>query len=129
MPLQQNSQNPKFYNNIKDVINHEKNVQTRDTLGIISSYNRATNTATVLALDPASDTIAGIYEKVPCPVFPGIQMSAPRPGRACWLNFRGSGTTDSRPFIVAYYSHDFVRKDYNNAYQSRTGILQYNLTM
>ena len=56
-------------------------------LGVISSYDEANNTATVMISGEQTDVIEDILQNVMCPVTLGVQNVAPSPGRQCWVVF------------------------------------------
>lgn len=119
----QTNPNPKFDNYIRSQNAQFDAERSRSRPGIITSFNRIDNTATVILTGPNSDQIGDTYRDVPCPVYPGIQMAAPEAGRPCWVDFRGKD--ESRPIIVSYFNHEFSRFDYSRLYAAETGVPQY----
>lgn len=107
------------YNYLRD---QERNGNGK--VGIIQSYDPVSNTATVLTAANDSDVPNDIITDVMCPVFPGIQMVAPEPGRPCWIVMK-SGFNDRRAMISHFFNHNFSNYDYSKQYSIRSGIPSY----
>src|SRR5687768_10273233 len=103
---------------VTDSINASKQTSMSGSLGVIISYDRNNNTATVAITQSDSDEIREILNNVPCPVVMGVQTVAPEPGRLCWLNFKNGNITS--PMVIHYYNHRYQQFDYERQY--RTGF-------
>ena len=123
----QTNPNPKFDSHLRQQYSQREAERAWSRPGIIISYDKTENTATVLLTGPSSDQNGDVYKDVPCPVYPGIQMAAPEPGRPCWIDFRGRDET--RPIVVNYFNHNFNRFDYTRMSRAETGVPQYKLHM
>jgi hypothetical protein len=80
------------------------------SLGVITSYNRTHNTASVAITENDTDEIREILTNVPCPVMYGVQGVAPTPGKLCYVLFK-NGNIQS-PLIVGIYNHRYQQFDY-----------------
>lgn len=119
---------PKFDKHIEDKAAQRAQQQPIGRYGIISSYNPTNNTATVILSAPDSDSIQQILNQVPCPVYPGLQMAAPEPGRPCYVVFL-SARNESRPIISHYFNHEYQKRDYYRHTDARSGVSQFYLNM
>lgn len=120
---------PKFDNHIDERVRQRENtLPGPGRWGIISSYDQYTNTATVILASPDSDGVGDIVPNVQCPVYMGIQLAAPEPGRPCWVVFVGS-KNDSRPIITNYFNFDYAKRDFYRHSDARHGVSQYMLSM
>lgn len=87
-------------------------------LGVIASYDRYTNTATVITTKADTDEVEEILKNVPCPVLLGIQAAAPDPGMPCYVIFKGGNRTQA--LISHYYNHKY--DEYNYGPQTKADI-------
>ena len=104
--------NPKFEKHINSNIRSHESTRPTSRYGVIAEYDGVTNTAKVILSSPDSHAVGDIIVGVACPVYPGIQIAAPEPGRPCWVVF--SGTNDSSPVISHYFNHNFQREYYRH---------------
>lgn len=93
---------PKFDEKLNQHINNLKFQQTKTRPGTIMSYDRLTNTATILLDEKYAGTIGDIIAKVPCPFSYGVQSVAPHAGTRCIVGFRNDSERD--PYIVTIYN-------------------------
>lgn len=127
MPAFSTNPNPKFDRNMKErTLQHEAE-RSWSRPGVIISYDRRTNLATVLLTGPSSDQTGDMVRDVPCPVYMGFQLAAPEPGRPCWVDFRGK--EDSGPVITHYFNHNYSKYDMDRSSRADTGVPQFMLHM
>lgn len=112
---------------VKDEIRNSRGQYPNGVLGVVSSYDRYTNTATVIASRPDSDEVDEVMNKVPCPVLLGIQSSAPEPGRPCFVVFKGGNRT--QPLITHFYNHQYDKFDYQRQTTARVALPSYLLNL
>jgi hypothetical protein len=98
-------------------ISSNNSAKTGMRIGVITSYNAFTNTATVILSEPDSDAVDEIVTDVPCPTSIGVQLTAPEPGRMCVVLFKNGAIT--QPLIVSYFNHSYRKFDYVK--QNRAG--------
>ena len=110
---------------IAEVLRQERSQRPPGVLGVISSYDRYTNTATVIVSRPDTDEVEEILRKVPCPVLLGIQAVAPEPGRPCYVIFKGGNKTQA--LISHYYNHRYEDYDYEKQSPAHVSIPSYLL--
>ena len=96
-------------------------------LGVIASYDRYENTATVIVSASDTDAVEEILYKVPCPVLLGIQSVAPDPGRPCYVVFKGGNR--SQALITHFYNHNYSEYDYGRQTQADIAIPSYLLNI
>ena len=108
---------------LKQCINEQRQQYPNGALGVISSYDRYTNTATVIVSRPDTDEVEEIMHRVPCPVLLGVQAVAPEPGRPCFLVFKGGNR--SQALITHYYNHRYDQADYDKQTRSHVGLPSY----
>jgi hypothetical protein len=96
---------PKFDDKIKSFIDDNKFQSSKNRPGVIMSYDRSNNTATVIVDERFSSAVGDIMIKVPCPFTYGIQSVAPSPGTRCLVGFRNDSERD--PYIINYYSDPY----------------------
>lgn len=89
---------PKFDQKISDQIDNSRFQQTKTRPGVISSYDKYTNMATVILDERHSGTVGDILNNVPCPFTYGVQTVAPSPGTRCLVSFRSDSERD--PYII-----------------------------
>lgn len=102
---------------------YQKN--TNGTIGTIISYEKMTNTATVVISKQETSDIDEIITGVPCPTFLGVQMVAPESGRPCWIVFKNGDVT--QPLITHFYNHLYSKYDYPKQMGSSNIIPTYLL--
>lgn len=86
-------------------------------IGVVTSYNSFTNTATVVLSEADTDAVDEIITDVPCPTHLGLQQVAPDVGRMCTVVFKNGAIT--QPLIVSFFNHSFKTFDYMK--QNRAG--------
>lgn len=112
--------NPKFENHIKSRISQADSERVKSRYGIVTGYDRTSNTATVLMTASDSDLPSEVLKNVPCPVLLGVQTVAPEPGRPCWVVFKGNSETF--PVISHFFNHSYEKFDYKRQNNASTGI-------
>lgn len=95
------------------------------SVGTILSYDRYSNSASVLLSKPETDEIEEVLQGVPCPTYIGVQMAAPEPGRLCWIVFKNGNLT--QPLITHYYNHRYDMFDYSRQTVSGVNTPSYML--
>jgi hypothetical protein len=114
---------PKFDQKINDQITAKKFEQTRTRPGVVISYDKSTNTATVLLDEKYAGTVGDIVNNVPCPFNYGIQTVAPHGGLRCLVGFRSDSERD--PYILTFFMDPYdTAKNMNNSV-SDTGIPKF----
>lgn len=103
---------------VQKELHHSRTQNPTGVLGVISAYDRYTNTASVITSQPDTDEIDEVMRNVPCPVLLGIQSVAPEPGRPCFVVFKNGNRT--KPLISHYYNHNYDKYDYSK--QNKTHI-------
>lgn len=96
-------------------------------IGVITSYNDFTNTASVLISAADADTIDEVLTDVPCPVYMGIQNAAPEPGRMCVVFFKNGSIT--QPLIVNFFNQSYKKFDYLRHNKAGYTLPQYLIGM
>lgn len=119
---------PNFDQHLKDQARQHASEAPVARYGSVVSYDPAKNTATVALSAKDSDGIDRYLENVPCPVFMGIQLAAPEPGRPCYVVWL-SANSESRPVISHYFNHEYQKRDYYRQSDARTGVSQFYLNM
>lgn len=97
--------------------------QMTGSLGVIMSYDRYTNTATVAVTENDTDEIREILKNVPCPVTYGVQSVAPEPGKLCYIIFKNGNITS--PLLLAIYNHRYEKFDYERQNKTTFNIPSY----
>jgi len=92
---------PKFDQKISDHISTNKFQQTKTRPGTIMTYDKTTNTATVVLDERYGGTVGDIINRVPCPFNYGVQNVAPHTGMRCIIGFRDDA--EREPYIVTFY--------------------------
>lgn len=117
-------QYPKFEQAIQDrVVNSALEQTSRPGYGIILSYDKITNTASVLLSVPGSGNPGEQFNDVPCPTTLGLQMQAPYPGRPCWVTFKDGN--QAFPVVSHFFNHVFDQTDYLRQYNATNNIPRY----
>jgi len=96
-------------------------------LGVVASYDRYTNTATVMVSAADSDVVEEIMHKVPCPVLLGVQSVAPEPGRPCYVAFKGGNRNQA--LITHFYNHMYDEIDYSRQNKADVSLPSYLLNI
>lgn len=112
---------------IHETISADRAQKPNGVLGVISSYDRYTHTATVIASRPDTDEVEEILQNVPCPVLLGVQAVAPEPGRPCYVVFKGGNRTQA--LITHYYNHRYDQYDYSRQTKADVAIPSYLLNI
>lgn len=120
--------NPKFDKHIKEKISQARAEESANRYGIVMSYDRMSNTATVLLSAPESDGTGDLVRGVLCPVYPGIQMAAPEPGRPCWVVFKDR-KGEKFPMISHYFNHNYQKFDYAKQNRHFIGLPRFYTAM
>lgn len=71
-------------------------------IGVISSYNKYRNVATVMIVKDETDEIDEVLPNVPCPTLLGIQTVNPEPGMLCYVLFKSNNVQNA--VITEFYS-------------------------
>jgi len=114
----------KINQTIKNTINEHQFQKMVGCLGVISSYDAGSNTATVMITKEQTDEISDVIKNVMCPRIMGIQTVAPTAGLLCWVVFKDNNFT--QPLITQYYNHRFNQFDYSKNVKS-TNMLPSHL--
>lgn len=105
---------------------HENKLQAiSGRLGVVMSYDRHDNTATVVISGEQTDEIEDVLTKVMCPVTLGVQSVAPSPGMQCWVIFKGGNM--SQPLITHFFNHKYGDYDYPRQTPANNSIPSYLL--
>lgn len=116
---------------IKDCVQQElsnnRNQYPTGVFGVISAYDRYTNTATVITSRPDSDEIDEILNKVPCPVLLGVQTVAPSPGLPCYVIFKGGNR--SQPLVSHFWNHRYDEYNYGPQTKADVALPSYLLNL
>lgn len=115
---------PKFDSYVDRKILSNEQTASRARSGVVMSYDKFTNTATVQLSAPDSDQLGDIITNVMCPSFPGVQMVSPEPGWMCWVAFM-SINDDHNPIITHFFNHRYAKYQYPRQSNARNGITTY----
>lgn len=110
---------------INSSIQGDRAQRPHGVLGVISSYDRYNNTATVIVSRPDTDEVEEILRNVPCPVLLGLQSVAPDPGRPCYVVYKNGNK--SQALITHYYNHRYDHFDYSRQTRADIAIPSYLL--
>lgn len=112
--------NPKLNEFLHSQIDTKDAQKSTGRYGIVMSYDRKNNTATVLMSSIDSDIPSQFLTDVHCPVVMGVQTTAPEPGRPCWVTFK----TDNQqfPVISHYFNYNFQKFDHDRHYNADIGL-------
>jgi hypothetical protein len=119
---------PKFDAHLKDQMRYNEQTRSKNRQGAIMSYDKYTNTASVLLSAPDSDEIGDLITGVMCPIHPGLQLTSPEPGTMCWVEFRDTHG-DQMPIITHFFNHRYAKYDYSRQANTKNGIMSYRLMM
>jgi hypothetical protein len=114
---------PKFDKKIQEQIDLTNIQKSKTRPGIIASFDKKTNTATVMLEDYSSEYMGNIMVNVPCPVIRGIQNVSPVTGTRCLVAFRDNN--ESNPYVVNYFEDTNINKTYSSNYLVQTGIPRF----
>lgn len=114
---------PKFDKKIQDQLIANEMQKARTRPGVIMSYSKMTNTATVVLEDQYSENIGNVIKNVVCPYTSGVQSVAPTPGSRCLVGFRDNN--ESKPYIINYYNDTFNNINYRYNNSVNTGIANF----
>lgn len=112
---------------VKSHVQSDRAQHPSGVLGVVSSYDRYTNTATVMVSAADSDAIEEILYKVPCPVLLGVQSVAPEPGRPCYVAFKGGNRNQA--LITHFYNHLYDETDYSRQNKANIALPSYLLNI
>jgi len=112
---------------IQSLIEQKMKQTARPRYGIVLSYNRQDNTATVLLTSPDSDKPGDIYPNVLCPTNLGIQSSEPEMGRPCWVEF--SGPDHHTPVITHFFHSSYRDMEYQQQYRATNDIPRFMMEL
>jgi phage gp45-like len=96
-------------------------------IGVVTSYNAFTNTATVILSEADTDAIDEVLTDVPCPTSIGVQNVAPEAGRMCIVVFKNGAVT--QPLIVSFFNHSYRSFDYVRQNRAGYTIPSYLMSM
>jgi len=114
---------PKYDQRINSEFQSRRLQETKPRFGTVISYDKLTNTATILMDDKHSNTIGNAHRGVSCPSIQGIQAVAPNAGSRCVLGFRDDSETT--PYIISFIEEGSSIGKYAPAYMVDTGIPRY----
>jgi len=114
---------PKFDKKIQEQIDNTRLRESRTRPGVIISFNKVTNTATVVVDDQHSGKPGAVLKDVPCPITKGLQTVSPFMGTRCLVGFRNTEETD--PYILNFFDDTRASSYYNRSYSVDTGIPKF----
>jgi hypothetical protein len=91
-------------------IGSDRNQNTSGRFGGIVSYDRYTNTATVIISKQNSNQVEQVLKNVQCPVITGLQAVSPSPGKPCWVVFKDGNI--NQPLITHFFNHEYAGNEY-----------------
>lgn len=118
---------PRYDEHLASTIRSESSKLAKPTYGILFSYDRYENTATIGVTGQGSHNITNMLRKVPCPITMGVQTVDPEPGRPVWVEFKDGNPT--APMVVAYLNHNHLRYDWPVKHYAGTGIPKYLVSL
>jgi len=110
---------------IREAIHADRGQRPAGVFGVVSSYQRHTNTVTVVVTKSDTDEIDEVLNNVPCPVLLGIQSVAPTPGMPCYVLYKGGNR--SQAVISHFYNHRYSDYNYGPQNETPTAIPSYLL--
>lgn len=110
---------------INDAIISDHATAISGRLGVVTSYDQFTNTATVGITKQQTNEIEQFITKVMCPRQLGVQAVAPQPGDQCWVAFKDNNIT--QPLITQFYNHRYDQFDYGKQTKSQNTMPSYLL--
>lgn len=114
---------PRFDKKIQDQIDSTRLKESRTRPGVVMSFDKINNTATVVVDDPHSGKPGQVLNNVPCPITKGVQNVAPFVGTRCLVGFRNTHETDA--YILNFFDDVKSSTFYNRNYSVETGIPRY----
>lgn len=114
---------PKFDQKIQDQINSTTLKQSKTRPGTIATYDRMSNTATIILEEQVSEAMGNVVRNVPCPVIRGIQSVSPVMGTRCLVAFRDNN--EANPYVVNYFEDTNINPTYYSNYTVNTGIPRF----
>jgi len=114
---------PKFDQKIQDQINLTALKQSKTRPGMIMTYDKAGNSATVILEGQSSELMGNVIRNVPCPVIRGIQSVSPVMGTRCLVAFRDNN--EANPYIVNYFEDTNINPTFYSNYTVNTGIPRF----
>jgi hypothetical protein len=114
---------PKFDKKIQEQIDASVIQQAKTRPGTITSFDKRTNTATVVLEAGNSSSIGNVIANVPCPINNGIQSVAPAIGTRCLVQFRDNN--EANPYIISYYDDRNINRNFNRNYTVTSGIPRF----
>jgi hypothetical protein len=117
--------NRQIQQHVQSAITEKRYQAVTGRLGVVISYDKYDNTATVAVTSEHTDEIDDILTKVMCPVVLGVQTVAPSPGLQCWVVFKDNNI--SQPLISHFYNHRYSQYDYPKQTPATNNIPSYLL--
>lgn len=114
---------PKFDKKIQEQIDISGLKQSKTRPGMITSYDKASNMATVILEEQISEAMGNVIRNVPCPVIKGIQSVSPVAGTRCLVAFRDNN--EANPYILNYFEDTNINKSFYSNYIVNTGIPRF----
>jgi len=114
---------PKFDKKIQEQIDINNMKMARSRPGMIMSYSKSNNMATVLLDEQYSGTMGSVIRDVPCPINMGIQTTAPTVGTRCLVAFRDGN--ESSPYILNYFEDNLANSNYYRNNFVDTGVPRF----
>ena len=114
---------PKFDKKIQEQIHNTIIKQSKTRPGMITNYDKVSNTAVVVLEEQVSEAMGNILRNVPCPVHRGVQTVSPVAGTRCLVAFRDNN--ESNPYIVNYFEDTNLNKSYFSNYIVNTGVPRF----
>lgn len=114
---------PKFDKKIQDQIDLNNMRMSRSRPGMVMSYSRSDNTATIVLDEQYSGTMGSVIRNVPCPINMGIQTTAPTVGTRCLVGFRDGN--ESSPYVLNYFEDNLANSNYYRNNFVDTGVPRF----
>lgn len=122
------SKYPKFEQAIREnIVDAAEAQKAQPGYGIILDYDPTYHTATVMMADAFSDQPGELLYGVMCPTTVGLQVTAPEPGRPCWVVFRANDRNNA--MITHFFNHVYHKIDYIRNTEALNTIPRYMLGM
>lgn len=114
---------PKFDKKIQEQIDNSNFKASKTRPGTIMSYDKVTNTATIMLDEQYTNGVGNVIRLVPCPVSKGVQMVAPTIGTRCLIGFRDNN--EMSPYVLNFFEDTNSKANYYRNSIVRTGIPRY----
>lgn len=114
---------PKFDKKIQTQIDNSAMQKSRTRPGVITSYDRINNTATIVLDEQYSNSMGSVVRNVPCPLVKGVQSVSPVAGTRCLVGFRDSN--EANPYVINYFDDVSSNKSYLRTFIVNTGIPRF----